>query len=36
MGVSFGNFISCILEKLGYFGGEETNERYILIRNERR
>ncbi len=30
--VSFGNFLSCIPGKLGYFGGEEPNERYILER----
>jgi hypothetical protein len=30
--VSFGNFLSCIPGRLGYFGGEEPNERYILER----
>ncbi len=30
--VSFGNLISCIPGRLGYFGGEEPNERYILER----
>ncbi len=30
--VSFGNFISCIPGKLGYYGGELANERYILER----
>ena len=29
---SFGNFISCVPGRLGYFGGEESNERYILER----
>ena len=31
-GVSFGNFLSCIPGKLGYFGGEGQGERYILER----
>lgn len=30
--VSFGQFVSCIPGKLGYFGGEESNEHYILER----
>lgn len=30
--VSFGNFLSCIPGKLGYFAGEDPNERYILER----
>lgn len=30
--VSFGNFISCIPGTLGYFGGEDPGERYILER----
>jgi hypothetical protein len=29
---AWGNFISCIPGKLGYFGGEGHNERYILER----
>jgi hypothetical protein len=28
----WGNFLSCIPGRLGYFGGEEPNERYILER----
>ncbi len=32
VGRSFGNFLSCIPGKFGYFEGEEPNERYILER----
>ncbi len=35
VGRSFGNFISCIPGRLGYFEGEEPNERYILERKDR-
>ena len=30
--ISWGNFLSCIPGRLGYFGGEEQGERYILER----
>lgn len=30
--ISFGDFLSCIPRKLGFFAGEYSNERYILER----